>query len=122
ASVGQLPLWLDEGLAEYYEVAPDERAAGSPYASSVRWNVRFGYIPDLEKLERLRELHEMGRDEYRDAWAWTHFLLHGSDTSRGALGAYLKQIEEGPEPGSLSTYLRRQLGDPERAFAHNFRR
>jgi hypothetical protein len=121
-SMRDIPLWLDEGLAEYYEVPAGERVAKSPYVSSVRWNVRLGYIPDLASLERLRDLSEMGRDEYRDSWAWVHYLLHHSDDARGALTGYLRSLASGEEAGDLSDHLRRRVDLPDDAFANHYRR
>ena len=31
ASLARVPLWLDEGLAKYFEVPPAQRANGNPY-------------------------------------------------------------------------------------------
>lgn len=122
AIVGNLPLWLDEGLAEYFEVPASERLAKNPYASTVRWNVRLGYVPDLSRLERMRDLGEMGRDEYRDAWAWVHYILHGGDEARGALQGYLRQLASGDDAGELSEHLRRKVSDPDAAYIEHFRR
>lgn len=122
AIVGNLPLWLDEGLAEYFEVPAAERVTKNPYVSGVRWNVRLGYIPDLARLERMRDLSEMGRDEYRDAWAWVHYLLHSGDDTRAALRGYLRQLASGDEAGTLSEHLRRKVVDLEGAYVEHFRR
>lgn len=121
-SIQSLPLWLDEGLAEYYEVARDQRLAGCPYVSGVRWNVRLGYVPELQKLEKLRDISEMGKDEYRDAWAWVHFLLHSSATTHRILRTYLAQHAAGKDPGELSAWLRRDMAEPETQFSLYFRR
>ena len=122
ASISDLPLWLDEGLAEYYEVPSADRAAKNPYCSGVRWNVRLGYVPGLAKLEALRDLPDMGKNEYRDAWAWTHFLLHHSDDTRAVLRNYLRQLADDQSPGDLSDQLRRRVPAPEAAFTEHFRR
>ncbi|MBI2478141.1 MAG: hypothetical protein HYV60_05695, partial [Planctomycetia bacterium] len=37
AALPVVPLWLDEGLAEYFEVPASERAHGSPHLSKVTW-------------------------------------------------------------------------------------
>jgi hypothetical protein len=122
ASIDEIPLWLDEGLAEYFEVSPGDRAAKNPYVSGVRWNVRLGYIPSLDDLQRLRDLSEMGKNEYRDAWAWTHYLLHGGDEPRAVLRDYLAQLGSGQEAGGLKSQLDRRIVDPEGGFTNHFRR
>lgn len=122
ATIQNIPLWLDEGLAEYFEVPASDRIAKNPYVSGVRWNVRLGYVPNLAELERLRDLSEMGRNEYRDAWAWVHFLLHGGKESQEVLRSYLRQLAVGQDPGPLSEHLRRNIEDPENAYAMHYRR
>jgi hypothetical protein len=117
-----IPLWLDEGLAEYFETPAADRGAKSPYVAGVRWNVRLGYIPSLDKLERMTDISEMDRNNYRDAWAWTHFLLHGGDDTRAVLRGYLHQLAAGEDPDQLSDHLRRRLGDPSARFTAHFRR
>ena len=122
ATIQNIPLWLDEGLAEYFEVPASERIAKNPYVSGVRWNVRLGYIPNLVELEALRDLNEMGRNEYRDAWAWVHFLLHGGKESQEVLRSYLRQLAAGQDPGPLSDHLKRNIDDPDNAYAMHYRR
>jgi hypothetical protein len=122
ASIDEIPLWLDEGLAEYFEASPANRVAKNPYVSGVRWNVRLGYVPPLAELERLRELSEMGKNEYRDAWAWVHYMLHGGNETRAVLKDYLRQLAEGQEAGSLKTQLERRVANIDEGYATHFRR
>ncbi len=121
ASLPMVPLWLDEGLAEYFEVAPSDRAFGSPHLSNVRWGARLGMVSRLEKLENKRSLGEMGGSEYRNAWAWVHFMLHGPDEAHAELVGFLADIQARTPPGLLSDRLRRRLPDLERRFAGHFR-
>lgn len=106
-----VPLWLDEGLAEYFEVEPRRRIAGHSHLRSLRWSVRFFWRPNLARLERHRDMASLGRSEYRESWAWVHFLLHESVESRRVLEDYLGQIERGVPPGSLSERVFRQMPD-----------
>lgn len=116
-----VPLWLDEGLAEYFEVARDERAAKNPHHATTRALVRHGQLPRLEELEAIDKLDEMGRDEYRDAWAWVHFMLHGPREAHDELVRYLADLEAGASPGRLSERLRRRMPDLHRRLAEHFR-
>ncbi len=100
-----VPLWLDEGLAEYFEMPPYKRAHGNQYLVPVKWNARRGAVPSLEQLEQLDDMQQMGLREYRHAWAWVHFLLHGSPAARDELIAYLNEIAAGKQPGPLSQRL-----------------
>ena len=72
-----VPLWLDEGLAEYFEVPAADRCQGNPHLKQVQRNVRWRRPASLVKLEATETLDQMDRDAYRDAWSWVHYLLHG---------------------------------------------
>ncbi len=117
----QVPLWLDEGLAEYFEVAHDQRAGHHPHLAAVRTMVRLGDLPRLEELESLGEIDDMGRDEYRDAWAWVHFCVHGPLEANAELLRYLADLESGGDAGKLSDRLRRTLPDLNRRMSEHFR-
>ena len=121
STLPMVPLWLDEGLAEYYEVAATQRAFDNPHAASVRRNATIRMTPSIERLESLRELSQMGPKEYRDAWAWVHFMLHGAEPAQLALLQYFDDVELHRPPGVLSERLQRQLGNPEKAMASHFR-
>jgi hypothetical protein len=116
-----VPLWLDEGLAEYFEVPHDQRAGHHPHLAAVRTMVRLGELPRLEALEDLDEIDEMGRDEYREAWAWVHFLVYGPPEANAELLRYLVDLESGIEAGRLSERLRRKLPDLNRRVSEHFR-
>jgi hypothetical protein len=79
-----LPLWLDEGLAEYFEVAREQRWSGHPHLAAVQQRIARD-LPDLEALESLDKTEAMTADHYRDAWAWVHFLMHRRQTTRTLL-------------------------------------
>lgn len=102
ASIPVVPIWLDEGLAKYFEVPPDERSAKNPYMKPVRRNTRFGAVPSLKRLERLEHIGQMGVREYRDSWAWVHFLVHHSQDTHRLLAGYLQLLATLPKPESSS--------------------
>lgn len=108
-----VPLWLDEGLAEYFEVPRAARQHNHPHRKSLQWAIRFGGKPRLETLEAKRQLLDMGGKDYRDAWGWVHFLLHGPAEAREELTAYFADIQSGREPVPLSQRLKRRLPDLE---------
>jgi hypothetical protein len=121
AALPMVPLWLDEGLAEYFEMAADQRAGGSPHFRYVKWGVRFGQVPKLEDIEQVSDLSEMNSSRYRHAWAWVHFMLHGPPQARDALQRYLADIQALTPPGQLSRRLRHQLPQLDRRFAEHFK-
>ena len=116
-----VPLWLDEGLAEYFEVPRDDRAYGNEYLSTTKWQARFGQTPKLEKLETLDDLASMGKTEYRQSWAWVHFLLHGSAEGRAELIRFLADVHAHTPPGKLSDRLRRSVPQLDKRLAEHFK-
>ena len=115
-----VPLWLDEGLAEYFEVPPADRELKNPHLRSVRWRSRLRQVPPLAKLESFRDLSDMKHDDYRDAWAWVHFMLHGPLEARAELYSYLADIQAHVPPGKLGDRLRRRVPQLERKFMLHF--
>ncbi len=120
SSLPMVPLWLDEGLAEYFEAPPQSRAHDNPHLKSIRWSLRFNSPPSIDTLESFRDLSEMGRTEYRNAWAWVHFMLHGPSAGREELLRYLADIEAHAVPGSLSRRLRQRIPRLEKQFTAHF--
>jgi hypothetical protein len=96
-----LPLWIDEGLAEYLE-EPESARSDSSRTKSARWRARLGWAPSLQSLENIPNAESMDADEYRDSWAMMCMLLNESDASRQALRDYLAVIHKGEAPGPFS--------------------
>ena len=100
-----LPLWLDEGLAEYFEVEERLRFGGNPYLSEVAERTKSGYIPSLHQLESVDKLAHFGDAHYRDSWSWIHFLLHRSAATRELLVGYLQRCRSGQPQLEFSRQL-----------------
>ena len=112
-----VPLWLDEGLAEYFEVPPSQRAYGNDHLAKLKWLARIGRVPNLERLEEIDSLDGMGQAQYRDAWACVHFMIHGPRAAREELRGYLADVQSHSPPGILSERLRRRIPDLERQLS-----
>ncbi len=121
-NLSMVPLWLDEGLAEYFEMPAPDRAFDHPHLQRMRLNLRFGMIPELEALEALEDLSEMGGAEYRYSWAWVHFMLHGPLPVHRALVHYLADIRRGNPPGKLSTRLHQTTPQLKHQLVIHFKR
>lgn len=121
ASLPMVPLWLDEGLAEYFEIPSDKRAYDNPYLGTLRWHLFFGVTPSLVKLESVGEMEAMKQGEYRAAWAWVHFMLHGPEAAHTELVGFLADIRTSTPPGLLSRRLEREIPDTRRRFAAHFK-
>ncbi|HEY2893314.1 MAG TPA: hypothetical protein VGJ16_03850 [Pirellulales bacterium] len=121
ASLPMVPLWLDEGLAEYFEVSPAARIAANPHLKSVKWNLRLGAVPRLARLETRQDVSDMSAGDYRDAWAWVHFLLNGPPEAHDELVRFLDDIARGAVAGQLSRRLETRLGGAEARLAEHFK-
>jgi hypothetical protein len=109
-----VPLWLDEGLAGYFEQPPELDGLNADHLDKLR---RGGATPDLPRLEGIEQVQMMEKPEYREAWAWVHFCLRGDDRARSALHAYLQELRTNPTPGPLSPRLRAKVADPRASLA-----
>jgi len=119
ADLPMVPLWLDEGLAEYFEVARENRFRKHPHLRALRWDLRLGMIPDMAELESRRKLEDLTARDYRYAWAWTHYLLHGPVAAHAELIAFLSDIRRHTAPGLLSDRLAQVVPEPaERLVNH----
>ena len=120
SDVPRLPLWLDEGLAEYFEPAGAERVFDSPHLSPLRWDLRLGRLISLRQLEHKYALESLSERDYRFAWAWTHFLLHGPEYAAEALWQNLAAWRTG-EPGRLFSKLLAAAPSYQSEFVAHFR-
>ena len=116
-----VPLWLDEGLAEYYEVTADRRVHGNPYLSTTKWEAWLLRVPSLGKLESLQDVSRMSRADYRAAWSWVHFMLHGPQDAQRVLAEYLADMREHRVPGNFNDRLHAALPDLEKQYLKHFR-
>jgi hypothetical protein len=108
-----VPLWLDEGIAEYFETPPDEQGMNAQHLRQIRLNSNGPFHPDLAHLEQLSQVQQMTPAEYREAWAWVHLMLHDRPEAKKVLLHYLQQLRTTPNPGSLRPRLTAVYPDPE---------
>ena len=110
ASLKTVPLWLDEGLAEYFEVAGSMPGQiNRDHASRLAAALNNGWKPDMKRLEQLEKVSQMQRVDYQEAWAWVHFMLNSTPDAREALLTYLSDLKTDSEPEVLSARLPRNI-------------
>ncbi len=102
---GDLPLWLDEGLAEYFETRTDTIDAQDEHLSRIPDDLKKGWAPDLARLESLTDIHDMTPRDYRESWAWVHMMLADPQRGKPLLLEYLAQGRGGARPRPLSQLL-----------------
>jgi hypothetical protein len=105
ATLKDVPLWLDEGLAEYFEVTSQPRGLNGEYVTRLADALGNGWQPDMQRLEQLDTVNQMQKGDYLEAWAWVHFLLHDGDAGRDVLLGYVAELRDNPKPGPLSDRL-----------------
>lgn len=108
-----VPLWLDEGLAEFFELAPEKKGINDLHLNQLRRSTAEPFAPDLARLERLEEVQQMTPAEYREAWAWTHYFLRGNREAKKTLLAYMQQLKVTDKPGLLRPRLALAIASPE---------
>jgi hypothetical protein len=109
-----VPLWLDEGLAGFFELPPANDGVNPHHLEILR---RGPFQPDLARLEKLDQVKQMEKPEYREAWAWVHLLLRGDPATRKVLHDYLQSLRTTANPGSLWTQLQDVHPDPNQVLA-----
>jgi uncharacterized protein DUF1570 len=102
----EVPMWLDEGLAEYYELPPDTKGVNPSHIEYFRRAIRDGsFKPDMARLESLTQVKQMNSPEYRESWAWVHLMLCSTPEAKKVLRNYLSQLKTNPHPGTLAPRL-----------------
>jgi TonB family protein len=117
-----LPLWLNEGLAEFYassRIDRDRVLLGQPAPATIWYLRERTMLPIATLLEITRQSgryrQEPGASQfYAQAWALVHYLRVGPGRDRGLLRAYREQLASGK--GSLEA-ARAAFGDLDRLQA-----
>lgn len=112
-----IPLWLNEGIAEYFstfEAVRGEAKIGRPVERHVR-SLRQTSMMPLVDLFAVR-VGDPAYDEraragvfYAQSWALVHYMLRGNAERGRQLQALLGRLGDGGDPGEATA---RTLGDP----------
>ena len=129
ATLPAVPIWLDEGLAQYFEAGSRQRGINGSHVARLSDRFAFDHDarahsnagrktepPGLESLESLTELRQMSPDRYRESWLWVHYCLHHSSQTRQALSEHLAALRRG-RSDSLGARIRAIEPAPEHAVA-----
>ncbi len=134
----ELPLWLNEGLAELYstfEIVRGRAKIGNPIGAHLLWLRGNGLISFAELFaidQSSPDYHEGHRRGgfYAQSWALTHMLVIGQPERRSQLTAFLRLLRAGADQDTafeqsfettyneLSKELRRYVRA--RRFAYSF--
>ena len=110
--VSNLPLWLDEGLAEYFETPRGTHGLNSNHVFLLNNAFRRGdWSPDLNVLENLESPAEMNQLHYAESWLWVHFLLESENADSKILQDQLARLRMSAESEPLSNFLFKEIDD-----------
>jgi len=116
AAIPNLPFWLDEGLAEYFEVGRGQRGVNRTHLDYLAAKVDLeDWQPALTRLEELPSAASMTQADYAEAWAWVHFLLESGDKA-AILTEYLSELRQDGTAAPISTRIGKRLAGPELAM------
>jgi Protein of unknown function (DUF1570) len=107
AVVPHLPLWLDEGLAEYFEVPRGLSGLNRPHVDQIASQSDGPWPADLKRLEQLQSTNDMTQVEYAESWAWVHYLLESTPQNQQLLRDYLQRLIKSTPHAPLSDELQR---------------
>ncbi|MEK6247373.1 MAG: DUF1570 domain-containing protein, partial [Planctomycetales bacterium] len=94
ASIPVLPLWLDEGLAEYFEVDAGEQGFNRSHAELLDEQSGGAWQPDLRQLEEVTNFKELKQIQYAEAWLWVHFMLRTTPDRKKVLQDHLAGFQK----------------------------
>jgi hypothetical protein len=119
SSLPSIPLWLDEGLAEYFEVPRSQDGLNRPHVDLLSdMAQQENWRPNLPRLEKLTEAVQLDQRDYAESWAWVYFFLKSPPERREVLTHYLALLRSrgGSEP--LSVRLAALEIEPGEPLAH----
>jgi Protein of unknown function (DUF1570) len=104
--VPRIALWLDEGLAEYFEVPRGSQGLNDGHVRQLAEELKAGWQPNMIRLESLQSAAQMDQRDYAEAWAWAHLLLETTPERLALIRGYLSDVRT----GDSSELMSRRLG------------
>ena len=122
ASYPTIPLWLDEGLAEYFETPRGDAGLNRPHVALLdTLATRDGWQPSLSRLEQFTSVSEMQQADYAESWAWVHLLLETIPQRRELLQGYLRNLRREGTPEALSKLVAGSIANPDQALSEHLK-
>ncbi|MGI9519223.1 MAG: hypothetical protein ACR2NP_19380 [Pirellulaceae bacterium] len=104
--IPSLPLWLDEGLAEYFELPRGRNGFHRDHIFFLTGKARSSqWQPDLKRLELLTDPRALTQQDYAESWLWVHYLMETRPELRKLLQDQLARLRMTGEANPLSAYL-----------------
>jgi len=114
ASLRTVPLWFDEGLAEYFETRSlDPHRRHPEHMKRLSLALTNGWRPDLKRLEQIETVAGMQRADYQESWAWIHYLLHDAPDGKDLVRDYCQSLRSSDKPPRFSSIIHDYVPDSE---------
>ena len=111
AVVPTIPLWLDEGVAEFFDLPRSEQGVQAAHVAYLSGRLLEGtWRPDIDRMEALASAGDLSQDHYAEAWCWTHWMLHTTLQRCRLLQDYLADVRRASQTAPLSARLRHAEG------------
>lgn len=108
--VPRIPLWMDEGLAEYFELPRGSNGLHHDHIFYLVERAKTGdWKPSLERLEHLDDAAGLTQQDYAESWLWVHYLMESDPRLRKALQDQLARVRMSGQTASLTEQLERIL-------------
>jgi len=118
--IKDVPLWLDEGLAEYFELPPENHGVNPAHVQTLRKSLsNQSYKLNLARLEGLDKVDQMNPGEYRESWAWVYLMLRSKPEAKTVLLSYLQQLRGKRHPGLIAPKLARVFDSADEALVEH---
>lgn len=118
-----VPQWIDEGIAKYYEVPRGQRGLNRPLLDRFLVRIeREHWQPNLRRLEQFPVAYNMTQDDYAEAWAWVHFLAESRPECLDLLRSYFSELRRNGAALPLSARLAVMFDRPDAALLEHVRR
>lgn len=114
-----MPLWMDEGIAEWAEDTVEKQSSVHGKALQQLLGGQRTLLPEpisLKALEKIKSTTRADAVDYASSWAWCRFLLLSKYGCRGVWNRYLQDMKGGQQAGRLSHRLALTVPDYEQRF------
>jgi hypothetical protein len=121
--VPNVPQWIDEGIAKYFEVPRGQHGLNRPLLYRVVERIeKEHWQPDLRRLEGFPTAYNMTQDDYAESWAWVHFLIESRPNRLELLRGYLGDIRRDGSTAPISGRLRAMPDGSDKALVEHVKR
>lgn len=106
-----VPMWLDEGLAEFFESPRNTNGLHATHLKELAFGNELAdpTWPPLECLEKLTAVQYMTTADYRASWGIVYWLLRATPQGRAALLHYLQRLRGTDKPPPFKPQLQQVL-------------